>query len=146
MRCHLAAQLLGSSLRTHAEQAGWEVDERGDLVGNDDASVASSLDALDLNESEKGVERDEDGAPRGKGWGYIDEDGDAEMQLKAWRKRAARGLDGHHRSSESGNNSAQQESDSGTGTLGIFYISHVSTSQHSLLSDLCCHPYRANLT
>ncbi|KAE8241197.1 hypothetical protein A4X13_0g7522, partial [Tilletia indica] len=42
-RCSIAASLLSSALRSHAEQAGWTVDERGDDHDSSSSSTWGSL-------------------------------------------------------------------------------------------------------
>jgi len=109
VRCHIAAPLLATAFRHHAEKAGWEVDERGDDIGSHHFPTPM-----------QSTMKSEDGLTKGLGFGYIDESEDEkenQEQILKWRKRAHLGLD------ENTSTPTEVPSGSETGTLGIFYCS-----------------------
>ncbi|KAL9939790.1 hypothetical protein V8E36_001607 [Tilletia maclaganii] len=117
-RCSIAASLLASALRHHAEEAGWTVDERGDassVVGHPSASEAA-----------------EEASPP---WGLIDESSpNIEAQADRWRKLASlgRGPDDDVRQPQDLDAvDGDEDEDPGTGTLGIFKISHIGGHKYS---------------
>ncbi|KAK0558745.1 hypothetical protein OC844_004912 [Tilletia horrida] len=117
-RCAIAASLLSASLRHHAEEAGWTVDERGDassVVGHDSS-------ATDPDE--------EDGSQAAAKWGALTlREAEDSENARRWRRLASegRGPDDHDEHDGEGGN----ESGSGGGTLGIFQISHIGGHKYS---------------
>lgn len=124
-RCGIAAPMLAEVFRRHAEAAGWEVDEKGEMIGGGEDGEdqgKSDSDAIDGSQ----VQFDGQGLPQNKGWGYIhepkegSEDPSADEQLLAWRRLAAAATDPSSTRSQNSSHASPP-----TPSLCILYTSHI---------------------
>ncbi|CEH16699.1 ACTIN PATCHES DISTAL PROTEIN 1 [Ceraceosorus bombacis] len=126
VRCSLAAEMLGQHFQTLAEEKGWKVDMRADEVG-----LGGGGGRRAEEEMRETVLLATDGLREDRGWGYVDEtlgEQQQEEQVRAWKRRAAKGDDELPGRSALGK---QERDDDGTGTLGLFFCSHIGGHKFS---------------